>query len=209
MENIFDLSYQQNDLDSKLIVALNKLSQVLRLLLWDKSNQLRLSPLQIQLLIHIYTHDEEEARVTALARRFSLTKATVSDAISALERRGLVARRVLDEDRRAARIELTDKARTLLDEMSNWPLPLKQILADFDAGSKSQTLRFLMELISSLEKAGLIHPSRMCLSCRFYRPPAGEGGQPYCEFLERELTPPQLRLDCPDYQRAAETTALE
>ena len=209
MENIFDLSFQQNDLDGKLIVALNKLAQVLRLLLWETSNRLRLSPLQIQLLLHIHTHGDDEARVTWLARHFNLTKATVSDALSALERRGLIERQVVEKDRRAACIRLTEEARALIEEMSTWPLPLKQILGELDTGLKNQTLLFFLELISALEKAGLVHPTRMCLTCRFYRPAANAGGKPFCTLLNRNLNTSELRLDCPEHQRVVEPVSAE
>jgi DNA-binding MarR family transcriptional regulator len=86
------------DLDEKLIAALERLAHVLRTLLWEEGVRSRLSPIQIQTLLYLASHSEELCRVGQLAQEFNLTPATMSDAVDALEEKGLVVRRPWPKD---------------------------------------------------------------------------------------------------------------
>ena len=84
MANLFDPKVQESDLSSKSVVGLERISEVFRVLLWQKSNETGLSPIQIQLLIFIKNHDSSLANVSQLAREFNMKKPTISDAVKVL-----------------------------------------------------------------------------------------------------------------------------
>jgi hypothetical protein len=66
-------------------------------------------------------------------------------------------------------------------------------------------MRFLMDLIGSLQKSGLITVARMCVTCRFFRPDAhpGESSPHHCALLNVALSGSDLRADCPEHKLAA------
>ena len=84
MESIFNLENQNQNLDSKISAGIEKLSSVFRVLIWEQAKNLGLSPIQIQILIFLNYHSEHLATVSYLAKEFSLTKPTISDAIKIL-----------------------------------------------------------------------------------------------------------------------------
>jgi hypothetical protein len=47
----FDLKHQNENTDSRIIAAMERISQAYRVLLWNESKELSLSPIQIQILI--------------------------------------------------------------------------------------------------------------------------------------------------------------
>ena len=83
-KSVFNPDFQQKDISSKLVAGLERISEVFKVLLWEKAKQVSLSPIQIQILIFIAYHKQELCNVSHLAREFNITKPTVSDAIKIL-----------------------------------------------------------------------------------------------------------------------------
>ena len=70
--SVFNLENQNGTLDNKIVAGLERLSQVFRILLWDKAKEHRLSPIQIQLLIFIQYHSSDKTTISYLARSLIL-----------------------------------------------------------------------------------------------------------------------------------------
>ena len=83
-DSIFNPEFQNQNTSSKIIVALERISEAFKVLLWDKAKEYGLSPIQIQILIFVAYHKQELCNVSHLANEFNITKPTVSDAIKAL-----------------------------------------------------------------------------------------------------------------------------
>ena len=89
--SVFNLENQNANLDNKIVAGLERLSQVFRILLWEKAKEHSLSPIQIQLLIFIRHHSADKTTISYLAQEFNFTKPTISDAIKILEQKKLVS----------------------------------------------------------------------------------------------------------------------
>ena len=89
-KSAFNPDQQNNDLASKTVAALERISQVYRLLLWDHAKDLGLSPIQIQLLIFVGHHKAALCNVSYLAKEFNVTKPTISDAVRVLFQKGTI-----------------------------------------------------------------------------------------------------------------------
>ncbi len=202
MESIFDPTAQPDNLDGKLILTLEKLSEVLRLLLWDKAKTWQLSPIQIQILIFLHYHRDEKPQITHLAERFNLTKATVSDAVKSLTQKQLVRKSPSPTDGRKTILSLTPEGEAAVSQLNTWPAALQRVLAPLPEADKATTYQTLLRVIASLEQSGLIHLNRICLTCRFYRRGDAPGENDYCQLLEKPLRPAELRIDCPEHQPA-------
>ncbi len=194
-----------SELDEKIVAALERLSHVLRTLLWEEAVESRLSPIQIQSLIYLSSHDEKLCRVNQLAQEFGLTPATMSDAISSLEAKGLLAREPHPDDRRAQTLRLTAKGRRSGAKLSRWSDPLKEQLRQFPLEERERALVFLLKLIESLYRAGIISVARICLTCRFFRPNAHRDSRAphHCALMDKPLAERDLRVDCPEHELVA------
>lgn len=204
MGSVFDPSSQHGDVDGKIVAALERISQVFRLLLREKAQEHGLSPIQAQFLIYLLYHDVELRRVGQLAREFGLTPATVSDAVASLESKGFVEREPWPEDRRVLTLRLTPKGRRVAADLSTWADAVREHLEGFSSLEKEGLMHSLMRLIGSLQRSGVITVARMCVTCRFFRRDAhpGGGAPHHCGLLDVPLAVSDLRVDCPEHELA-------
>ncbi len=190
-----------SELDEKIVAALERLSHVLRTLLWEQAVESRLSPIQIQTLLYLNSHAGDLCRVGQLAEEFGLTPATVSDAVSSLEAKRLLTREPWLEDRRAHTLRLTTQGQRSAQRLSHWADALHEQLERFAPEEKAQALRFSLQLIASLYRAGVITVARICLTCRFFRAHAhSDPNAPHhCALMDKPLAVQDLRVDCPEH----------
>ncbi len=201
MKSPFHLDQQNADIDSRILVALERLSEVFRILLWRETRDRALSPIQIQFLIFLLTHKASLRKVSVLAREFNLTQATVSDAVRVLEEKELIRRLNDPTDLRSHLIELTKKGKTLAAQMSSFANELLVPIRDLHRDDKEALLLSLLKIIRHLTDAGVIHPNRICLTCAHFRK-AASGEKHFCTLLNARIGPGNLRVDCPDHTPA-------
>lgn len=202
MGSVFEPSAQHGDVDGKVVASLERLSQVFRLLLQEEAQKRGLSPIQARFLVYLLYHDVELRRVGQLAEEFEITPATVSDAISSLEEKELVFREQWPEDGRVVTLALTPEGERVAAELLGWADVIRDHLNSCSVEEKEVVMRFLMGLISSLQKSGIITVSRMCVTCRFFRPEAhpGDASRHHCALLDVPLADVDLRVDCPEHE---------
>jgi DNA-binding MarR family transcriptional regulator len=205
VDSVFEPSSQHTDVDKKIVASLERLSQALRVLLREEAQEHGLSPIQAQSLVHLLFHGVGLRRVGRLAREFDLTRATVSDAVGSLEKKGLVERERLPEDKRVATLRLTPAGKEVARGLATWANAIEELLASSPPEEKEVVMRFLMRLVASLQRSGVVTVARMCVSCRFFRPDAhpGEGSPHHCALLDLPLARSDLRIDCPEHELAA------
>ena len=202
MSSVFDPSAQHGDVGSKVVAALDRLGEVLRLLLREKAQEHGLSPIQARFLVYLLHRGVELRRVSQLAREFNLTQATVSDAVDALEGKGLVGRERWPEDRRVVTQWLSPEGELLAAELSAWADPVREYLRHSSPEESEVVMRFLMRLIGSLQRSGVVTVARMCLTCRFFQPEIHpDADSPHhCGLLDVPLAGSDLRIDCPEHE---------
>ncbi len=190
------------ELDEKIGAALERLSHVIRTLLWEEAVESRLTPVQIQALIYLSSHQESLCRVNQVAEEFGLTPATVSDTISALENKGLLYRIPWGKDRRVSILRLTEKGQQAAEKASRWNESLLKQIKPFPPQEKQQVLVFLLKLIEALYHTGVINVARICQTCRFFRPYAHPNSYAphHCALMDKPLAESALQVDCPDHK---------
>ena len=199
--SVFESSSQHGDVDKKIVASLERLSQVFRILLRGEAQEHGLSPIQAQFLVHLLHHGAALRRVSELAREFDLTRATVSDAVGSLEKKGLIRREPWPDDKRVTTLRLTRTGEHMARELAAWANVVEEHLKGRSPEEKEAVMRFLMDLVGSLQKSGLITVARMCVTCRFFRP--GESSPHHCALLDVPLSGSDLRADCPEHKLAA------
>jgi DNA-binding MarR family transcriptional regulator len=200
--SVFDPSAQHDDVDARIVAALERLSQVFRVQLREEARRRNLSPIQAQFLIYLLHHDVELRRVSQLAREFDLTQATVSDAVASLKTKGLLRREQWPDDRRVVTLRLTPDGEELASGLSRWADPIREHVEGFSPGERETVMRFLIELAGSLQRSGLITVARMCVTCRFFRRDVHPGGDSphHCGLLDVPLGGSNLRVHCPEHE---------
>ena len=203
--SVFEPSSQHGDVDKKIVASLERLSQVFRILLRGEAQERGLSPIQAQFLVYLLHHGAALGRVSQLAREFDLTRATVSDAVGSLEKKGLIRREPWPDDKRVTTLRLTRTGEHTARELAAWANVVEEHLKGSSPEEKEAVMRFLMGLLGSLQKSGLITVARMCVTCRFFRPDAhpGESSPHHCALLDVPLSGFDLRADCPEHKLAA------
>ncbi|PKP48734.1 MAG: MarR family transcriptional regulator [Bacteroidetes bacterium HGW-Bacteroidetes-12] len=192
----FNLDHQNEDVSSKIVSALERISQTFRVLLWEESKKFGVTPIQIQVLIFINFHSEEKCKVTYLAKEFNMAKPTVSDTIKTLEEKGFIEKKHLKSDSRSYLIQLTKKGKALANKTSSFTSVLQQPINTLSAADKDNLLTSLFGVIHHLNKTGVIAIQRMCFSCSYYK----FNNYHFCGLLNKELKTNDLRLDCAEHQ---------
>jgi DNA-binding MarR family transcriptional regulator len=184
--------------DAKLVGALDRAGHALDAELRRGARAQGLTTTQARVLFRLSAEPIERRRIGALAAEFDVRQPTVSDAVSALERKGLVRRRPARDDARAVDLELTARGRRLAAAMAQWDERVRASLDELAGARKEAALSLLLELLADLNRRGVIAEARMCTTCRFFR--RRGNSRPYCRLLEIELAPADLRVDCPEHE---------
>ena len=198
--SIFSPTDQENS-DRKIALALERIAQAQKTLVREASKESGLSPIQIQFLI-ILLHERHTWSVGSLAHRCSLTPATVSDAITCLETKKLLARKRSRDDKREVIITLTDAGKATARRLAGWANALEGAAHALPDTDKATVLAFLTSFLHQLQQAGNIGITHMCPCCCYFREQAHpETSSPHhCMLLDRPVGPGQLRLDCPHFR---------
>lgn len=197
-----NFSVQQLNLDMMIILALERLSQVFKTLLWDRAKQEGLSPIQIQFLLYIVSRQKQESFVTDIAREFNLTPATVSDAIKSLEQKNLIKKNQSGIDQRKYILKLTQSGNKLSSQLMNWQDPLLEHLSQFSMKTRETIVPFLLKFMESLRDSQILPNVKTCFSCSYFQDRTEEGKENtyYCILRNVSLKNLGLRLDCKNYQ---------
>lgn len=196
LQSPFNPDHHLHSLESKIIASLERLSQVFRVLLWKDAKEEGLSPIQLQILIHLMFQSEDMMNVSFIAKAFNMTKATISDSIKVLEKKGFIHRESSPEDARSQKLFLTEKGKAVASRVSLFANPLLKPLGDLNQQQKEILYQSLLDLIYKLNQAGIIHPLKMCLSCSFYKHENGH----HCGLMQKNLTTFELQIDCREHK---------
>lgn len=204
MKSIFNLKYQHSDLDAKLVLALERISHVFRVLLWEQTKQYNLSPIQTQILIYIYHQPEYDRNISTLAIRLNVTKATISDAVKSLVQKKLVKKQTDKEDARYFYLTLTNKGSELVKKIESWGEQFRKNFREIPDKDKTTLYETLLRLLINFEEQGIINRNRICFTCKHFQNQKKSNKELYfCELLNLPLKTNELRVDCPEHELAA------
>jgi DNA-binding MarR family transcriptional regulator len=198
MDNsIFNPDFQQQDLSSKIVASLERVSEVFKVLLWEKAKLVGLSPIQIQILLFIAYHKTELCNVSHLAKEFNVTKPTISDAIKVLDKKQMIIKDYSSADSRSYSILLSQLGTEIVSQTNDFANPLKSLINNFEQTDLDGVFKTLSELIYKLNSTGILSVQRTCFGCKFH---TKHGATDYCNLLEKNLLKSDIRLDCPEYE---------
>ncbi|WP_299888795.1 MarR family winged helix-turn-helix transcriptional regulator [uncultured Lacinutrix sp.] len=196
-KSVFNPDHQQQDVSSKIVAGLERISEVFKTLLWEKAKHIGLSPIQIQILIFIAYHKHELCNVSHLAKEFNVTKPTISDAIKILNKKEMIIKDYSSPDSRSYTILLSTLGKDIVSQTDDFANPLKSLVSNFEKTDLDKVFSTLSELISKLNKIGILKVQRTCYACKFY---SKNNDSNYCNLLEKTLLNDDIRIDCPEFE---------
>lgn len=183
-------------------LALEQLAVVFRTLLWEQAKLQGLSPIQIQFLFYIGGAIPGENTVSALAKRFNLTQATVSGAVTTLVRKGLLTKEAEKQDRRKTILATTPAGKQMLRKLNEWNRQLLSLIDDFPLQMRQTVIIFLLQLLESLRDNKILAVAQSCFSCMHLLPEnlPEEVDQYFCLYRNESFNNIDLQVDCPNYK---------
>lgn len=196
------------DVDQRLVGALERAGHAARTLLSRQAYLAGASPLQFQLLTRLGSTTVRH-RVSDLAVELDVSQATVSEALSAMGRKGWVTKERDPADRRTSAFGLSAEGEALSTQIGQWDRPLLDSLARLDARDKGTALRVALTLIADVQASGAINVARTCLTCRYFDDVTHpDADAPYhCLLLDVPFGDTELRVDCQEHERRTPGTA--
>ena len=187
----------------RTLVALSKVGIALREQAWRDTGPRGLNPTQAQVLLVLGRAGRSGLRLAEIAGQLGVSAPTASESVSSLEAKGLVAKGPATDDRRAVAVGLTPPGRDLAGELAEWPDLLLEAVDVLGPQEEATLLRALLKVIRGLQERGRIAPSRMCLTCRYFRPDvhADPRAPHHCAFVDAPFGDASLRVDCLDFER--------
>lgn len=196
-KSAFDIESQQENLTSKVVVGLERISEVFKALLWDQAKATGLSPIQIQILVFVTYHKPELCKVSYLAQEFNVTKPTISDAVRVLLLKGLVEKKDAGRDSRSYIIGLTESGREIVTGIEQFAAPVSSQVEKMSTEQLSSIYKSLTDLIYQLNRSGVLSVQRTCYLCNFYE---NQVDGHFCHFLKQKLMETEIRIDCPEFE---------
>jgi DNA-binding MarR family transcriptional regulator len=190
-------------LDKRVTTGLAKIGIALKQQAWAEAGDRGLTPTQGQVLA-LLRANPRGMRLGVLAEQLGVTAATTSDSVTALQRKGLVAKEPTAGDGRGVSVVLTPIGSREAAAAAAWPDFLLEAVGELSTAEQATFLRALVAMIRTLQENGRIPVARMCVSCRFFRPFQHDNpARPHhCAFVDAPFGDGELRLDCPDHQSA-------
>lgn len=203
------MSLSNDRVAQTVTTGLVKLGIALKSRDWREAGEQGLTPTQGQILALLRLRQTRGMRLTELAAGLAVTTATVSDAVATLVQKGLVRKQRSRDDARALAITLTEAGTREAERVAGWPDFLVEAVEALSPEEQAVFLRGLIKMIRTLQERGQIPISRMCVTCRFFRPHVHENADRphHCAFVDAPFGDRHLRLECPDYEVAPDASA--
>ncbi|RIA11072.1 transcriptional regulator [Flavobacteriaceae bacterium MAR_2010_72] len=196
-QSTFNPEQQRTDISSKIVAGLERLSEVFKIMLWEKAKLVGLSPIQIQILVFIAFHKRNLCNISHLAKEFNVTKPTISDAVRVLDNKGFIIKDYSSSDNRSYTILLSDLGHEMVSKIDDFSNPLKTQIDGFSKPELQSLFATLSQLIYKLNQNGILTVQRTCFGCKFYEI---NDEKNYCNLLRKELLSEHIRIDCPEYE---------
>lgn len=158
-----------------------------------------LSSTQMRVLVWLFVGPPPAARSTTLARELNVADPTVSDAIAALTRKGLVVRTQDPHDGRRHDLVLTQAGRKAAAELWRWTAPAEIATSKLDRAEAEQLLDSLLVVIAKLQDAQLLPVVRACSTCAQLETTQAAMRTYHCKFYDKPMSVSDLRVDCAEH----------
>jgi len=166
-------------------------------MLREKAKAYGISPIQIQILLFVSKHRLDLCNVSYMAKEFSVTKPTVSDAVKVLIKKKFLIKDFSPIDNRRYNLALLNKGMSAIEDLNKYASPIISALTKLNDKDKAKLFESLTNIILELNQAGIILVQRFCYNCQFYE--GDKKNNHFCNLLNEKLKGNEVRLDCNEF----------
>ncbi len=203
---------EQGDLPlpQKLMHAFGRVQIAMRADSWEEFGQKGLNPTQGQILI-LLGQRENGLRLSEIAADLAVSAPTVSDSVRVLVEKGYISKSKAKDDARAVAVRLTANGRRLVERLDSVGETIETVIASLPESEQLQLFRTMLRVVRELQMKGKISTSRMCVTCRYFRPNAHENAERphHCALVDAAFGDQTLRSDCPEHEAADQHLAAQ
>jgi len=188
----------------RITTGLVKIGMAVKSRNWSEAGKHGLTPTQAQILSFLNGTAQQSASLGEIAEGMAITPPTASDSVSSLVGKGLVTKQRSAADGRAVTLALTGEGRHLAQEVSDWTDFLASTVEALAPDEQEVFVKGLVKIIRTLQVRGEIPLSRMCVTCRYFRPNihAGSTAPHHCDYVDMRFGDAALKIHCSDHELA-------
>ncbi len=160
-----------------------------------------LKPTQWEALRYLARANRFSRSPSALTAYLGVTKGTVSQTVSALEKKDLIEKSIGDADRRQVRIDINPKGQRLLKRD---PLDaMASALSSMPASQRREMKDGLSTFLQATLRRRDGRPFGACRTCRYFRKNAPGGAPHKCGLLDEPLSVADSEMICAEQELAS------
>ena len=135
------------EFNNEIFSMIREISHKIDLLLQETANKLDLTPLQIKIIITLYSYDGDVS-IGNLGKSIGVTGGNISNICKKLEKKGFVDRLRSEEDERVVNVKLTEKGIAAGKEVGEY---FDKIRADFPDDAVDVNLETIVRELKELD----------------------------------------------------------
>ncbi len=126
--------------NNSIFSMIREIAHKIDLLLQDTANELKLTPLQLKMIIILYANKDKEVSIGNLGKAIGITGGNISNICKRLEKQGFVKRKRSEEDERVVNVVLTEEGNRAAKMVNDYITRLGKELPDKDVNVNLKTI---------------------------------------------------------------------
>lgn len=126
--------------NNSIFSMIREIAHKIDLLLQDTANELKLTPLQLKMIIILYANKDKEVSIGNLGKAIGITGGNISNICKRLEKQGFVKRKRSEEDERVVNVVLTEEGDRAAKMVNDYITRLGNELPDKDVNVNLKTI---------------------------------------------------------------------
>lgn len=184
----------ESESSSKILVLIQRLSRIMKKLVWDKVKDYGLTATQGEILVHLLFNPKERRKVSIISEEFGISKPTVSRAINIIIDKGFLDKKVDEDERRSHILFLTPRGLDIAVKISAFGNVIADIIRNgFDEPERRKILISLLSIMRKLVDNGVTYEFPSCIFCKHFE---DSGETFWCNKLQMIIMPETIRLNC-------------
>ncbi len=201
---------EQTDLPlvEKLGHVMNRIQVAMRADNWDLFGSNGLNPTQGQIVM-LLGKRSTALQLNEIAKELAVSAPTISDSVRSLVEKGFVKKDKIKDDGRAIAVRLTPSGKKINEKLDAIGDSIGIAISRLPESEQIQLYKTLVRMVRELQGIGRIPVSRMCVTCRYFRPNVHEDADRphHCALVDAAFGDRTLREDCPEHEVADEHLA--
>ncbi|WP_296112719.1 MarR family winged helix-turn-helix transcriptional regulator [uncultured Anaerococcus sp.] len=134
--------------NNTIFSMIREISYKIDLLLQDTANNLDLTPLQLKIIIALYSRNEDLS-IGNLGKTIGVTGGNISNICKKLEKKGFVVRKRSEKDERVVNVSLTDKGIAASKDLGEYFYKIRE---EFPGDTVDVNLETIIEELKELDE---------------------------------------------------------